>query len=185
MISFKNITKIYFLILIIGLASCSSSKKEILYMQNARYGQPEIIENLNEIRVQPQDKVSIVVSCKEPELASLFNLVSAQRTIGSKGGSGSSGASGISAYTVDNYGDINFPVLGRIKIAGLTRQEISDKIADMLIKGDWVSDPVVTVEFANLHFTALGEVGSPGAHSIDNDRITLLEASVSFVQAFS
>ncbi len=53
MISFKNITKIYFLILIIGLASCSSSKKEILYMQNARYGQPEIIENLNEIRVQP------------------------------------------------------------------------------------------------------------------------------------
>ena len=176
MISFKNITKIYFLILIIGLASCSSSKKEILYMQNARYGQPEIIENLNEIRVQPQDKVSIVVSCKEPELASLFNLVSAQRTIGSKGGSGSSGASGISAYTVDNYGDINFPVLGRIKIAGLTRQEISDKIADMLIKGDWVSDPVVTVEFANLHFTALGEVGSPGTHSIDNDRITLLEA---------
>ena len=55
-------------------------------------------------------------------------------------------------------------------------QEISDKIADMLIKGDWVSDPVVTVEFANLHFTALGEVGSPGTHSIDNDRITLLEA---------
>ncbi len=46
----------------------------------------------------------------------------------------------------------------------------------MLIKGDWVSDPVVTVEFANLHFTALGEVGSPGTHSIDNDRITLLEA---------
>ena len=77
---------------------------------------------------------------------------------------------------MDNYGDINFPVLGRIKIVGLTRQEISDKIADVLIKGDWVSDPVVTVEFANLHFTALGEVGSPGTHSIDNDRITLLEA---------
>lgn len=176
MTSLKHIAKISLLILTLGLASCSSSKKEVIYMQNALYGQPETIVNLNEIKVQPQDKVSIVVSCKEPELASLFNLVSSQRTIGSKGGNTGGGNNGLSAYTVDNYGDINFPVLGRIKIAGLTRQEISDKIADMLIKGDWIADPVVTVEFANLHFSALGEVASPGTYSIDNDRITLLEA---------
>ena len=156
------------------VATSCSTPKNIAYMQNAVYGQEELVVNLNQIKIQPQDKVSIVVSCKEPELARLFNLVQTQNRVGQETTDQSNGA--ISAYTVDGNGDIEFPVLGKLHIAGLTRQEISEKIAADLIKGKWISDPVVTVEFANLHFSVVGEVKSPGTYSISNDRITLLEA---------
>lgn len=149
----------------LSIASCNASK-DILYMQDATINQEEAIVDVNTIKVQPQDQLTIIVSCKEDELASLFNL---KRT------SGSSGSSGELYYSVDSEGNIEFPVLGKIHVAGLTRQEIRAKIADMLVKGEWIADPVVTVEFANLHFSVLGEVGSPGTYGITNDRVTLLE----------
>lgn len=154
-------------------ASSCTSPKDIAYMQNAVYGQEELVINLNEIRVQPQDKVSIVVSCKEPELARLFNLVQATNRVGE---STQQSEGRVSVYTVDNHGNIEFPVLGKVHIAGLTRSEISEKIASDLINGKWVSDPVVSVEFANLHFSVVGEVNKPGTYSISNDKVTLLEA---------
>lgn len=142
-------------------------------MQNAVFGQEETVVNLNEIKVQPQDKVSIVVSCKEPELARLFNLVQTDNTLGQNSSQNSQGR--VSSYTVDSKGDIEFPVIGKIHIEGLTREQISDKIANALKDGKWISDPIVTVEFANLHFSVVGEVNHPGTFAINNDRMTLLE----------
>lgn len=173
MISLKNFVRLSLFVLIAGLSSCNSSKN-VLYMQDARINQEEPIVNINDIKVQPRDQLSINVSCKEPEVAALFNLMQTSKQLGSQGGATTMGNS--VPYTVDSYGDINFPVLGKIHIAGLTRQEISEKIANMLIQGDWVNDPIVTVEFVNLHFSVLGEVGAPGNYSITNDKITLLEA---------
>lgn len=170
----NKITTAAALSLMLFAASCTSSK-DIAYMQNAVYGQEELVVNLNEIRVQPQDKVSIVVSCKEPELARLFNLVQATNRVGMDESMQQSDGR-VSVYTVDSNGDIEFPVLGKVHIAGLTRTEISDKIASDLINGKWVSDPVVSVEFANLHFSVVGEVNKPGTYSISNDKVTLLEA---------
>lgn len=159
--------------LLIFAASCSTPKN-IAYMQNAEYNKEEVVVNLNQIKIQPQDKISIVVSCKEPELARLFNLVQTQNRVGQEGQQQSNGQ--VSNYTVDSNGDIEFPVLGKIHVAGLNREQISEKISRALIDGKWVSDPVVTVEFANLHFTVTGEVKSPGTYPIANDNITLLEA---------
>lgn len=144
-------------------------------MQNAVYGQEEFVVNLNEIRIQPKDKLSIVVSCKEPELARLFNLVQATNRVGQENSIQQSDGR-VSVYTVDSDGDIEFPILGKVHIAGLTREEISEKIAKDLIDGKWISDPVVSVEYANLHFSVVGEVKSPGTYSISNDKVTLLEA---------
>ncbi len=152
--------------MILTLSACGIHK-DLVYMQDDEYGQQEEILNLNKIKVQPQDQLSIIVSCKEPELAALFNL---KRT------STSGGENGKLVYTVDESGAISFPVLGKIQISGLTRDQISTKIADLLIQGEWISDPVVIVEFANLHFSAIGAVNSPGAYSITNDKLTLLEA---------
>lgn len=144
-------------------------------MQNAVYGQEEFVVNLNEIRIQPKDKLSIVVSCKEPELARLFNLVQATNRVGQENSIQQSDGR-VSVYTVDSDGDIEFPILGKVHIAGLTREEISEKIANDLIDGKWISDPVVSVEYANLHFSVVGDVKSPGTYSISNDKVTLLEA---------
>lgn len=170
---FKRIGMAAVISLTILAASCSTPKN-IAYIQNARYGEEELVVNLNRIKIQPQDKLSIVVSCKEPELARLFNLVQTQNRVGRETQEFSDG--NVSSYTVDNSGDINFPVLGKLHIAGLTREEISEMIAKELIKGKWISDPVVTVEFANLHFSVVGEVNSPGTYAISNDKVTLLEA---------
>lgn len=172
--NFKNLTASAALSLMLFSSSCSSPKN-IAYMQNAVYGQEEFVVNLNEIRIQPKDKLSIVVSCKEPELARLFNLVQATNRVGQENSIQQSDGR-VSVYTVDSDGDIEFPILGKVHIAGLTREEISEKIAKDLIDGKWVSDPVVSVEYANLHFSVVGEVKSPGTYSISNDKVTLLEA---------
>lgn len=170
----KNITAAAISLML--LASSCSTPKNIAYMQNARFGETEAIINLNEIKVQPHDQISIVVSCKEPELAQLFNLVQANKRVGQTGQGGAQSQGNVSAYTVDNYGDINFPVLGDIHVGGLTRQQICEKIEKALISGKWVSDPVVSVEFANLHYSVVGEVKSPGTYPISNDKVTLFEA---------
>lgn len=142
-------------------------------MQNAVYGQEDAVVNLKEIKVQPHDQLSIVVSCKEPELAQLFNLVQANRQMGQ---TGRQPQGNVSVYTVNSGGDINFPVLGSIHIAGLNREQISGKIAKALMDGKWIADPVVSVEFANLHFSIVGEVANPGTYAIADDKMTLLEA---------
>ncbi len=162
--------------LLLLASSCTSSKK-IAYMQNAVYNQEETVLNLNEIKVQPHDQLSIVVSCKEPELAQLFNLVQANKRVGQTAQQLLQQNQGnVSVYTVDNFGDINFPVLGAMHIAGLNREQISEKISRALIDGKWVADPVVSVEFVNLHFSVVGEVTAPGTYAISDDKVTLLEA---------
>lgn len=159
---------------LIFTVSCSTPKN-IAYMQNTVFGQEEAIRNLNEIKIQPHDQLSIVVSCKEPELAQLFNLVQANKKVGQINSQLQSQGD-VSVYTVNSVGDISFPVVGDIHIAGLNREEISEKITKALIDGKWVSDPVVSVEYANLHFSVVGEVKNPGTYPITNDHITLLEA---------
>lgn len=158
------------------LASSCSTPKNIAYMQNATYQQEEVIANLNEIRVQPHDQLSIVVSCKEPELAQLFNLVQANKRVGQTGQSMQQSQGNVSVYTVNSSGDIEFPVLGMVHIAGLNREQISEKISKALIDGKWISDPVVSVEFVNLHFSVMGEVKTPGTYAITDDKVPLLEA---------
>lgn len=77
---------------------------------------------------------------------------------------------------MDSQGNIDFPVLGELHVAGMTRKEVSTMIKDRLVSEDLVKDPIVTVEFLNLHFTAIGDIGAPGQYSIGNDQINLFEA---------
>lgn len=146
-------------------SSCSTSKK-ILYLQDVVYDRPETILNTQDITLQPKDQISIVVSCKEPQLASLFNL----NTVGS----GQSAS--LSGYTLDDKGDIELPVLGNLHVGGMSKKEVSLLVKQRLIDEDYIKDPVVTVEFMNLCFSVLGEVASPGKYDITKDRINLLEA---------
>ncbi|MBJ2184750.1 MAG: polysaccharide biosynthesis/export family protein [Muribaculaceae bacterium] len=155
----------------ISLASCNSSKK-VLYMQDATVNVPERIVNLNEIKVQPGDKITIMVSCKDPELAQMFNLVETNTRIGQQ----RSSTNYVSAYSVDEFGDINFPVLGSVHVAGLTRTGIADLLTKRLESENLLKNPVVTVEFANLRVSVFGDVAKPATYAITNDRITLYEA---------
>lgn len=154
------------------LGSCATPK--VAYFQDVEPGTPEQVLNRLDIRVRPEDKISIIVNSKDPLLMELFNLPTVSRQIGSN----SSGANsqGISGYTVDKSGNIDFPVLGAVHVAGMTREEIASYIKEELVEKNLVKDPIVTVEFQNLTVSVLGEVANPGRYNIDKDHLSLLDA---------
>ena len=158
-----------FLVALVLMSSCRSSKKEVLYLQDAVYNQQMAINNVKTIKVQPGDELQINVSCRDKQLAEMFNLRNGSQ------GTSSSNMQRL-GYLVGQDGDIELPVLGKVNVAGLDRSEVASKISDELISRNLLKDPVVTVSFLNLHFSVLGEVGSPGQYAIDRDKVNLFEA---------
>lgn len=117
-----------------------------------------VIADSLEIRVRPEDKISIIVNSRDPQLTDLFNLPYVTRQLGQSSLRGSVGYNqGVSGYTVDDQGNIDFPVLGKIHVAGMKRVEIASYIKDELVSKNLVKDPVVTVEFMNLSFPSWGK----------------------------
>ncbi len=164
------------------LGSCSTPKN-ITYFPDLTTGTVVQAERQLEIRVKPEDKLSIVVSTQDPALSMLFNLVTTQNRLGQTTsstktvGAASTNSNGqVSYYTVDSNGDIVFPVLGKLHIAGLTREQVAEKITEDLVKADLVKDPIVTVEFANTGISIIGEVKSPGRYEFNKDRLTIIDA---------
>lgn len=157
------------------LASCSTNKK-IVYFQNEQIGKQQALTKSKPIVVQPEDQISIVVSCRDPKLTALFNLIYVSQVTGSQQEESASNYGKISSYTIDSKGNINFPILGEVHIAGLTREEVAKKITNELENNNLVKEPIVTVQFLSLQFAVLGEVNKPGRYNITKDRITILEA---------
>ena len=168
------------LILLVGAATLSScgSSKQVVYFQDLKPGETEIkLPEVKAITIRPEDKISIIVNSRDPQLTDLFNLPYVTRQLGITSTVYTTrNSQGVSAYTVDVDGEIDFPVLGKIYVAGMKREEIAECIKNELIKENLVKDPVVTVEFANLCVSVLGEVNNPGRFSIDRDRLTVLDA---------
>lgn len=153
-----------------------ATPKNIRYFQDIEPGKQEEILKVSEIRIQSGDKLSIVVNSRDPLLADLFNLPIISHRVGYSQTSSLSQSQQISCYTVDNNGEIDFPVLGKISVKDKNRGEISNMIKQSLIARNLVNDPVVTVEFANLCVNVIGEVTKPGRYVIEKDKVTLLDA---------
>lgn len=112
-----------------------------------------------DLKIVPGDLLSVNITSASPELSSLFNSASSGSTTG---------------YLVDKAGNIQFYKLGNIKVTGLTRTQVKEKLeADL---APYLKDPVATVRFTNHKITVLGEVGSPGVLDLATDQLTLLEA---------
>lgn len=160
----------------ITLAACHTEEK-ILYFQDIEIGKEESISNVADIKLQPKDQISIVVNSKDAELASLFNLVRARQTLGYTTGNVFANNQGeITGYTIDDEGYIDFPQVGKVKMAGLNKSQAAKAIKDILVSRNLCSDAIVTVEFLNLYVSVFGEVSKPGKYSITKDRMTILEA---------
>ena len=158
---------------ILLLNSCSTPK--VAYFQDVLPGTSAQVSKSLDIRVRPEDQLSIIVNCKDPQLANLFNLSYTPLRIG-QFNSTEGQSQGISGYLVDKSGNIDFPVVGKIHVEGLSREEIAAHIKNELISKDLVKDPVVTVNFQNMTYSVMGEVAHPGRFNIDKDHVTLLEA---------
>lgn len=167
----------------ITLLACScSTPKNITYFQDAKTGETVNPNSPLDIRVKPEDKLSIIVNTPDPSLSMLFNLVQTQNRLQSSSsgtktvGSNGSSSGNVSLYTVNPEGDINFPVLGKLHISGMTRYEVGEYIEQELRTRDLVKDPIVTVEFANTGITVLGEVANPGRIEFNMDHMTIVDA---------
>lgn len=166
------------LILLLGMAlllgSCSASHK-IAYMQDVR-SDVRREAAIATVTAQPGDKVSIVVNSKNPELAEMFNLPMMTHRIGQPMNSSYNYNQQVSSYTVDSNGNIDFPILGEVHVAGLKREKIASYIKNELVRKNLVKDAVVIVEFLNMGVSVMGEVNRPGRFNIDRDHLTLLDA---------
>ena len=164
------------------LASSCSSTKKIVYFQDLKQGENTLqVPAPADIRLKPGDKIAILVNSRDPQLASLFNLLTVSRQLSfTSGTSGNnsvqSGNQGTTGYTIDSHGEIDFPVLGKVHVAGMNREELTAYLKNELMTKNLVKDPIVTVEYMNLCISVLGEVNTPGRISIDRDRVTILDA---------
>ncbi len=167
----KKLILIFFVAL---MASCATQKK-IVYFQDAQIDSLNIVVSDGVVRFGVGDRISIVVSSRNPELAIVFNLPKVTMS-GVSQASTSSGTSEQMTYTVDNNGDIEFPILGKVNIEGLTRDEVKDLVQTKILESGMLKDPIVTVMYYNLRFSVLGEISKPGVYDLENDRTTILEA---------
>lgn len=153
--------------------SCQSYKK-VPYLQDAKVvEQATQSGNLYDARIMPKDLLTIVVSCTSPELAVPFNLTIA--TPASMASKQVTTQPMLQAYLVDNEGKINFPVLGELKVGGLTKKEAEQLIVEKL-KPYIKETPIVTVRMVNYKISVVGEVARPGTFTINNEKVNLLEA---------
>ncbi|MBP5692166.1 MAG: polysaccharide biosynthesis/export family protein [Bacteroidales bacterium] len=160
------------------LFSCATPDK-IAYFQDTA-GQDKTI-NLPQatIRLQPGDMISIVVNTKDAESAAMLNLPYITQRLGASSREGAYSNQQMSGYTLDPKGDIDFPIVGKIHLAGLTRSEASERVKKVLLENHLVSEvfnPVVTVEFMNLGISIMGEVARPGHFALNKDNLNILDA---------
>ena len=153
-------------------ATSCGTPKDVAYFQDLNNNPDTVITLQNKvITVKPTDKIYIGVKSKDPQITQLFNLT---------GGTGNTSSTDIAKsafyYTVDSKGNIDFPVLGTIQVAGLTREQIAEKVKKSLLEASLVKDPTVTVGFSNLYYSVMGEVAHPGRFSMDEEKVTILDA---------
>lgn len=167
------------------MAACSTPK-DVTYFQDAEALNGMAVQAEQQFRLRPEDKINIVVSSANPMLADQFTLTTSNQnyTMGTPNNikttnGSSSGYRQPIAYTVDEQGTIEFPVLGKIHVGGKTRREVAQYIQDRLIARELVSDPIVTVEYVNIGVNVLGEVGKPGHVDVTTDHFTIVDAIAS------
>ncbi|MEE1226375.1 MAG: polysaccharide biosynthesis/export family protein [Bacteroidales bacterium] len=170
-----NKRNLYFKLALVGiimlvLHSCASTK-DIVYYQDVDSIAELDVPPAQEIILTPGDKISVIVSCKDPKLTELFNLTYVSQKLG-----GSSGNGQVSVYTIDSEGFIDMPAIGKVHVAGVTRKEAEHKVKQAIITQEQATEAVVTIEFMDLNIEIIGEIARPGRYAIDKDVFTLIEA---------
>lgn len=164
--------KFVYLFLFAGLLLSCGSPKNVVYLQDVQPLKQQAVNSQYEVIVHPDDLLAIMVNSKDPELALPFNMPMVSYQLGSQ----SAAQQRVLGYLVDKEGNIDFPILGKLAVAGLSRMQMTNLIKERLINEDLIKDPIVTIQFLNFKVSVMGEVMHPGSFTINSDRITLLEA---------
>jgi polysaccharide export outer membrane protein len=156
----KKVTPLLFVLL---LFSCAS-RKDVVYYQNIDDSPAQEKLDSYEIKIQADDLLMIVVSAQDPEIVVPFNLGS---TLGSTSSPGQQ-------YLVDNDGNIEFPILGSLKVGSLSRSEVLKMLKEKI--SVFVVNPIINLRITNFKVSVQGEVAAPGTYPVASERVTLIEA---------
>jgi polysaccharide biosynthesis/export protein len=162
-LKFSVLTTIFLL-----LNSCAS-RKNVAYLQNIESKNSQESKIDYELKLHSDDMLSIIVSAENPETTAPFNLPQIQSNYNIE-----NNQSGIKTYLIDKDGFIDFPVLGKIHLADLTRVQANKKLVDLV--SVYIKNPIVNIKILNYKVSVLGEVNKPGSFNVASERITLLEA---------
>lgn len=161
---------VFFFTLSTFIFSCGNTRRAI-YFNNQAEG---VFNNSNPVlqqTINANDILSINVSSLNPEASQIFNNPAG--SVGSAAGNTGKNASG---YLVEQDGSIQFPILGKIQVAGLTKSELTEFLRKTLEDKKLLIDPIVSINFLNFRVTVLGEVLHPMVVNVPNEKISLLEA---------
>src|SRR5690349_4799991 len=156
------------LIVLLASASCVNTKKAVYFsdQKSGSFDAPVIPK----LVIANNDLLSISVSSLNPEASAVFNSPN------NAPASNTSTTAAATGYLVDGDGNIQFPFLGAVKAAGLTKDELKDKLTKDLVDKKLLVDPIITIRFLNFKVTVLGEVAHPTVVTVPSERISLLEA---------
>lgn len=165
-----SVYKLFIIVLCcVSVWGCASSKK-VVYLQDVKVDGR--IKAACEYRtvIHVDDLLSIIVSCDDIEAALPFNtpMIGLGKEVTSGNQQGASG------YLVDKEGYVDFPVLGKLQVDGISRNELADLLKEKL--SGYLKNPIVTIQFLNFKVTVLGEVRNPGSYKVNSERISILDA---------
>lgn len=163
------------------IASSCTTTKDVQYMQDFT---PDMVVSTIEnsgLIIEPDDLLSIIVTTKDPELGTMFNLqpgtlILESETTGSNNSNNSILSKIEVGYRVDDQGNIVFPQLGVLHVAGLNRREVENMIKQRILKEGLLKDFSVSVSFQNSKISILGDVVRPGNYDFKDDKYTVLQA---------
>ena len=173
MLLFLNIDKnVCFVFIVLIMSSCTTFKK-IPYFKDMDHTVPtkETVKNYSPFIIQPADILGINVSSRNPESSSIFNY-NLNRVNGNV--YDNSPDNPITGYKVDEKGDIQLPIIGNLKAAGMTVSELSGKLNQLLLT--YYKDPVVNIRIINFKVTIFGDVLRPNVYTLQNERTTITQA---------
>ena len=171
----KKLLALFFAVASLTMIVGCKSAKEVAYFQNIDSVSLAASKGLYTARIMPKDELTITVNSTDPSAAAAFNLSVSQTT--SNSSNNLSSQQSLITYLVDNDGMINFPKLGRIHVAGMTKQELQDYIAEKIAPNFSEDEhPIVTVRMSNYRVTVMGEVTSPKVVNVSSEKMSVLEA---------
>lgn len=172
MIDMKNLKLLIIAALAAAAAVSCSTPEKILYFQDIDQVRLNELTTAYQAKIKKDDKLTIVVTGPDKTVVAPYNLTLSDVSMGA-GGSYNPEQSTL-GYLVDANGDIQFPILGKIHVEGMTRNELAEYLTAEIRKD--VKDPIVYVAFRNYKITVLGEVKAPGTYTMESEKVNILQA---------
>ena len=162
--------RLFFIGMLVCLLGACASPKDVVYLQDVKINSRVKAALQYRTVIHVDDLLSIVVSCDDIETALPFNTP----MIGLGQNNTRTGNDQLYGYLVDTDGTIDFPVLGKIKVEGLSRTELAAELKKEL--SNYLKNPIVTIQYLNFKVTVLGEVKAPGSYKVNSERVSIFDA---------